>query len=69
MTLVEHLPESDLGVARDVDILRTIADELKKTTTHIDCLNKSEKNYLQAKATHLRRRTKVEHVDVPGLVR
>jgi hypothetical protein len=32
-------------------------------------LNKSEKNYLQAKATHPRRHTKVEHVDVPGLVR
>ena len=54
VTLVEHLPERDLGVARDVDILRTIADELKKTTTHIDCLNKSKKNYLQARATHLR---------------
>jgi len=52
MTLVQDLPERDLGVARDVDILRTIADELKKTTTHIDCLNKSEKNYLQARATH-----------------
>ena len=52
MTLVEDLPERDLGVARNVDILRTIADELKKTTTHIDCLNKSEKNYLQARATH-----------------
>jgi len=52
VTLVEHLPERDLGIARNVDILRTIADELKKTTTHIDCLNKSEKNYLQARATH-----------------
>jgi len=38
MTLVQDLPERDLGGARDVDILRTIADELKKTTTHIDCL-------------------------------
>jgi hypothetical protein len=52
MTLVQDLPERDLGVARDVDILRTIADELKKTTTHIVCLNKSKKNYLQARATH-----------------
>ena len=52
MTLVQDLPERDLGVARDVDILRTIADELKKTTTHIDCLNKSKKNYLQDRATH-----------------
>ena len=54
MTLVEHLPKGDLRVARDVDILRTIADKLKKTTTHIVCLNKSEKNYLQAKATRPR---------------
>jgi len=38
MTLVQDLPERDLGGARDVDILRTIADELKKTTTHIVCL-------------------------------
>jgi hypothetical protein len=38
MTLVQDLPERDLGGARDVDILRTVADELKKTTTHIDCL-------------------------------
>ena len=52
VTLVENLPESNLGVAGNVDVLRTIADELKKTTTHIDCLNKSEKNYLQARATH-----------------
>jgi GR25 family glycosyltransferase involved in LPS biosynthesis len=34
MTLVEHLPERDLGVAGDVDVLRTVADELKKTATH-----------------------------------
>ena len=52
VALEQHLPERDLRVARDVDILRTIADKLKKTTTHIDCLNKSEKNYLQARATH-----------------
>jgi len=52
VTLVENLPESNLGVAGNVDVLRTIADELKKTTTHIDCLNKSEKNYLHPRATH-----------------
>ena len=34
MPLVQHLPERDLGVARDVDILRTIRDKLKQTTTH-----------------------------------
>jgi hypothetical protein len=28
MTLVQHLPERDLGVAGDVDVLGTIADEL-----------------------------------------
>jgi hypothetical protein len=52
MTLVQHLPERDLGVARNVDILRAIADELKKTATHIVCMILSKKNYLQAKATH-----------------
>ena len=38
VTLEQHLPERDLGVARDVDVLRTVADELKKTTTHIACM-------------------------------
>ena len=52
VALVQHLPERDLRVARDVDVLRTIADELKKTTTHIVCMILSKKNYLQAKATH-----------------
>ena len=28
MTLVQHLPEGNLGVARDVNVLRTIAHEL-----------------------------------------
>jgi hypothetical protein len=51
MTLVQHLPERDLGVAADVDVLRTIADELKKTTTHIDCMILTGKKYLSAKAT------------------
>jgi hypothetical protein len=35
VTLEQHLPERDLRVTADVDILRTVADELKKTTTHI----------------------------------
>jgi len=52
VTLVEHLPERDLGVARDVDILRAVADELKKTATHIVCMILSKKNYLQTEATH-----------------
>jgi hypothetical protein len=38
VALEQHLPERDLRVARDVDILRTIAHELKKTTTHIACM-------------------------------
>jgi hypothetical protein len=28
VALVQNLPERDLGIARDIDILRTIADEL-----------------------------------------
>jgi hypothetical protein len=35
VALVKHLPESDLRVARDINILRTVAYELKKTATHI----------------------------------
>jgi len=38
VTLEQHLPERDLGVAADVDVLRTVADELKKTTTHVACM-------------------------------
>ena len=52
VALVQHLPERDLRVARDVDVLRTIADELKKTTTHIVCMIVCKKNYLHPKATH-----------------
>jgi hypothetical protein len=43
VTLEQHLPERDLGVAGDVDVLRTVADELKKTTTHIACMILSKK--------------------------
>ena len=35
MALVQHLPEGDLGVARDVNVLRTIAHELHKSAAHI----------------------------------
>ena len=38
VALEQHLPERDLGVAGDVDVLRTIRDELKKTATHIACM-------------------------------
>jgi hypothetical protein len=31
MALVQHLPEGDLGVARDVNVLRAIADKLHQT--------------------------------------
>jgi len=43
VTLEQHLPEGDLGVARDVDILCTVRDELKKTATHIACMILSNK--------------------------
>jgi hypothetical protein len=35
VALVQHLPERNLGVARDVDILRTIRYELHQSTSHI----------------------------------
>jgi len=38
VTLEQHLPERDLGVAGDIDVLRTVRDELKKTTTHVACM-------------------------------
>jgi hypothetical protein len=34
VALVEHLPEGDLGITRDVDILGTIRDELHQSTSH-----------------------------------
>jgi hypothetical protein len=34
VALVEHLPEGNLGVAGDVDVLRTIRDELHKSASH-----------------------------------
>jgi len=43
VALEEHLPERDLGVAADVDILRTVRDELKKTATHVACMILSKK--------------------------
>jgi len=52
MALVEHLPERDLGVAGDVDVLRTVADKLKKTATHIVCMILTKKNYSGLTATH-----------------
>ena len=52
VALVQHLPERDLRVARDVDVLRTIAHELKKTATHIVCMIVCKKNNLPTMATH-----------------
>ena len=37
VALVKHLPEGNLGVARDINILSTVRDELKKTATHCCC--------------------------------
>jgi len=37
VALVKNLPERDLGIARDIDILRTIRYKLHKTTAHL-CL-------------------------------
>jgi hypothetical protein len=48
VALVENLPERDLGVARDINVLRTIRDELHKTTTHI-CLSYGETFFLGAR--------------------
>jgi len=47
VALVEHLPEGNLGVARDINVLRAIRDELHKTTTHI-CLSYRETFFLGA---------------------
>ena len=43
--LVQQLPERDLGIAGDVDVLRTIAYKLKKTATHIVCVSWRENLY------------------------
>ena len=45
MALVQHLPEGDLGVARDVNVLRAIRHELHKTTTHIVFMLYYEKKF------------------------
>jgi len=59
VTLEEHLPERDLGVTGNVDILRTVADELKKTTTHIACCVQCQYFFLTANNLHTKHR-KVE---------
>lgn len=43
VALVEHLPEGNLRVAGDVDILGTIRDELHKTASHIEVMILSKK--------------------------
>jgi len=61
MALVKHLPECNLGIAGNVDVLRTVADKLKKTTTHIVCLSTRKIIY------RIGRRTKLIHVYVKSL--
>jgi len=39
VALVQNLPEGDLGIARNINILRTIAHELHQTTCHIVMLH------------------------------
>jgi len=38
VALVEDLPERDLGVARDLNILRTVRNELHKTHNSVECI-------------------------------
>ncbi len=52
VALVEHLPEGDLGVTRDVDILRTVRDKLKKTATHVVLCSMARKIF-SAHALHV----------------
>jgi len=46
VALVQNLPERNLGVARDVNILRAIADELHQTTSHFVFMLYSKKKKL-----------------------
>jgi len=50
VALVEDLPEGDLGVPGDVDILRTIRHELKKTASHFVMLH-GKKIFFSARTT------------------
>ena len=57
VALEQHLPERDLRVAADVDILRTIAHELKKTTTHIAVMFHRKKKVWARRLPHKTRTT------------
>jgi len=52
VALVEDLPEGDLGVTGDVDILRTVRDKLKKTATHVVLCSMARKIF-SAHALHV----------------
>jgi hypothetical protein len=45
VTLVKNLPESDLRITRDVDILGAVADKLHKTTTHFVVMIHTKKKF------------------------
>lgn len=49
MALVQHLPEGNLGIARDVNVLRTIAHELHKSAAHIVFIPMSGKIFSRIK--------------------
>jgi hypothetical protein len=38
VTLVADLPESNLGIASQVNVLSAIGDKLHKSSTHYKCL-------------------------------
>ena len=47
VALVKNLPERDLGVARDINILRTIRYKLHKTTAHLCLCYTARKKYFR----------------------
>jgi hypothetical protein len=55
VALVQHLPERNLGVARDIDILRTIRDELHESTSHL-CLCSISTLFFSPGATRRKRK-------------
>lgn len=51
VTTVDNLPEGDLGVAREVDVLGAVGDELHETASHCCCFIYSEKKNQTKKKT------------------
>ncbi len=47
VSLVQHLPEGNLGVARDVNVLCTIRNKLHQTSSHFSVMISSKKNILE----------------------